>query len=251
MSRKRQSTFFPSTKRQRVVIDLTDDEDIPTLDNPICPITQEPIKEFGVTCVGSVYERKAIEQWLKDNTKDPLTGMELPTKVVKTVQDRTVLQSVKDDFVALTRLWNNGLWFKINSEEVYRKTKDRKVSFSDSPTDDVTGVDYTHKNLSNSVIRNKQFKSSSFIRSDLSDTKFFECDFSRCNFIGASLDGAVFVDCRFIGEEVSFYKASCNHTSFVNCSFEELNSWKEVREVSGIRRVLSDRLADVSTLVVR
>ena len=48
----------------------------------ICPITREPIKILGITCVGSCYDAMAIEKWLTTNKNDPLTGLYLSTKKI-------------------------------------------------------------------------------------------------------------------------------------------------------------------------
>jgi len=42
-----------------------------------------------MTCYGSVYEKEAIEQWLKSNSTDPATGQEVMNKELKPVDPLT------------------------------------------------------------------------------------------------------------------------------------------------------------------
>jgi len=38
----------------------------------VCPITQQIIEDPAIAADGHTYERKAIEQWLKENKKSPV-----------------------------------------------------------------------------------------------------------------------------------------------------------------------------------
>lgn len=40
---------------------------------PICPITQEPMKEPVIDHEGNSYEKKAILEWLKSSNESPIT----------------------------------------------------------------------------------------------------------------------------------------------------------------------------------
>lgn len=48
----------------------------------ICPITHSPMIDPVATADGHTYERYAITQWLETHDTSPLTGLELPTKVL-------------------------------------------------------------------------------------------------------------------------------------------------------------------------
>lgn len=47
-----------------------------------CPITTEPIKVYGMTVLGNVYEYEEIVNWLRDNNTDPITNQMLPSTFV-------------------------------------------------------------------------------------------------------------------------------------------------------------------------
>jgi hypothetical protein len=49
----------------------------------ICPLTKNIMKEPVMTKYGSNYEKIAIENYLKENNKDPLTGNYLTIKMLK------------------------------------------------------------------------------------------------------------------------------------------------------------------------
>lgn len=46
----------------------------------ICPITREAFEDPVVAADGYTYERSAIVQWLRNNSKSPMTNMELDHK---------------------------------------------------------------------------------------------------------------------------------------------------------------------------
>ena len=48
-------------------------EDLPDLEQFICPITQSMIKEPASTCYGHLFELEAIKQWVKEKGTCPLT----------------------------------------------------------------------------------------------------------------------------------------------------------------------------------
>src|SRR6056297_1025734 len=52
------------------------------MDSIICPITLEPIKEFGIICTGNIYEYDAIHKWLLDHNRDPTTNEILLTNFI-------------------------------------------------------------------------------------------------------------------------------------------------------------------------
>ena len=49
----------------------------------ICPLTKNIMKEPVITKYGSNYEKNAIENYLKENKKDPLTGNPLSLNMLK------------------------------------------------------------------------------------------------------------------------------------------------------------------------
>ena len=50
--------------------------------NFICPISFKIMKNPHQTTIGSVYEKDAIEKWLKTNNTDPLTNVILQNKMM-------------------------------------------------------------------------------------------------------------------------------------------------------------------------
>jgi len=52
-------------------------------DDYICPITQELMTDPVIISDGTVYERTAIEHWLRQNQKSPLTNLPLETTAIR------------------------------------------------------------------------------------------------------------------------------------------------------------------------
>lgn len=61
-----------------------------------CPITQMLFVDPVVAADGNTYEREAIEFWLKDHEKSPLTNIKLKNKELT---KNTVLKKLMNDFV--------------------------------------------------------------------------------------------------------------------------------------------------------
>ena len=57
----------------------------PTVEPPIefiCPLTLDVMINPVRTATGHVYEHDEIKRWLRTNTRDPITNLELPTRRV-------------------------------------------------------------------------------------------------------------------------------------------------------------------------
>jgi hypothetical protein len=77
-----------------------------------------------------------------------------------------------------------------------------------------------------------------FRGSNLSNIIFKNCTFGRWNFSYCNLNGCVFIDCTFHGEQTIFYKAT-GEPAFINCIVEDYKSWK--RYSGDIRDLLRNR----------
>ncbi|CAJ2638538.1 unnamed protein product [Trifolium pratense] len=58
----------------------------------ICPILQDVMDDPCVAADGYTYDRKAIEKWLKENEKSPMTNMALPHKIL--IPNYTLLSAI-------------------------------------------------------------------------------------------------------------------------------------------------------------
>jgi hypothetical protein len=67
----------------------------------ICPLTKNIMKEPVMTKYGSNYEKIAIENYLKENNKDPLTGNYLTIKMLK---PNLKLKNAIDEFLFENKL---------------------------------------------------------------------------------------------------------------------------------------------------
>lgn len=112
-----------------------------------------------------------------------------------------------------------------------------------------TGFGFQFINLSNITKQNGGYKSERFDFADLTNCFFNKCDFSRCTFIGAKLEGCTFVNCSFIGEQVSFYKAT-GTSRFINCRIERGTCWQTVTSENDVDEVLTERLLDDYLIIV-
>ena len=61
-----------------------------------CPITQMLFVDPVVATDGNTYERQAIEIWLKNNSKSPLTNLKLESK---NLTSNTILKKIMNDFI--------------------------------------------------------------------------------------------------------------------------------------------------------
>lgn len=78
------SQVLPVLERLKEVADRARDT-VPSVhpappDHFICPILKEVMNEPCVAADGYTYDRKAIEEWLQENDKSPITNLPLPNK---------------------------------------------------------------------------------------------------------------------------------------------------------------------------
>eukprot|EP00977_Amphora_coffeiformis_P004964 scaffold1058_cov163-Amphora_coffeaeformis.AAC.4 len=93
-------------EEEAAVIPVEDENDIDDNDTdrsilpnmPVCPISQEPMKDPVVAADGHTYERSAIARWLATSDKSPLTGAILPHKEL--VPNYMLLSSLREAAVA-------------------------------------------------------------------------------------------------------------------------------------------------------
>ena len=105
-----------------------------------------------------------------------------------------------------------------------------------------TGHRFQFISIENKFIQSKIFKSELFDFAHLKDCIFVNCDFSRASFIGTNFDGTYFRNCRFIGEQLNFYKSTIgNYLQFDKCTFEYLDRWEETDDINEIKIILKDR----------
>jgi hypothetical protein len=248
----------------------------------ICPITLEPIKVYGITCYGSIYEYDAIKKWLESNNIDPGTNLPLPTKALSKVDKSEYQEKNREQVKKNTLLWcyqyklivdsikkyNDIILIKnsidLKSFEKYNQMKrDQFINLEDNfyystlvcqgnvdSQDTIsrpcgTGQGLQFIDLSNLVIQNKNFKGCDFSFANLENTKFIQCNLSRTNFISSNLKNCKFLMCEFIGEETSFYKANVDSCIFFLCSMEYVEKWQRETNWSKQKEILKKRLYDV------
>ena len=106
---KEQTNEIINVKDKNTTKDINDakDENIKNISDIICPITLEPIEQFGFTILGSYYEYDKICEWLVSHNTDPVTNIYLPVKKItkfnpKSIDDLEKYKSQKQQF---TLLW--------------------------------------------------------------------------------------------------------------------------------------------------
>ena len=256
----------------------------------ICPISLCPIKDFGMTCYGSVYEYSVIKEWLIKNNTDPITNRILLTKFIVKLSpyDISNLEARKKDMLNSTRLWCTSFMLFNEAPEQYEKLLQIKKyieSFTGNElkvwneyvkeksklilknnlfrlTKDYdglirpenTGYDFMFLDLSNNlVLADKNYKSNNFSFCNLENITFLKCSLPRCVFIGTKLSGTKFIDCTFIGEEICFYRAEIkenNKAGFFGCKFEYAEKWVDTMDVEEIKNILISRKMDITNVVV-
>ena len=231
-----------------------------------CPITLQLINEAGITCVGSIYEYNVIKKWLENHTSDPLTNLPLYTLfVVKfSVDNVDALKDKANDIRHNTQLVDNsfslqtrsGLSYNILSETVINKDEtwnNYQNHFISSlqqkeiqniitrPTN--TGESFQFMNLTG-CFNHKNFKNHKFDFAILENCIFVSCNFSRTTFIGTTFHNVVFTDCKFVGEEITFYKANCVRAMFVQCEMEYVNKWITSKNPQEVTQILTSRFLE-------
>lgn len=56
-----------------------------------CPLTKKILIEPVITTIGTIYERNAIEEWLKNNSMDPLTKKRIANKLIPVYNLKTLI----------------------------------------------------------------------------------------------------------------------------------------------------------------
>lgn len=64
-------------------------------DEYICPISMEIMRDPVITCDGHSFDRASLEEWLKENVTNPLTGASL---ALKTITPNYALKRLIDNF---------------------------------------------------------------------------------------------------------------------------------------------------------
>lgn len=307
-----------------------------------CPITKVEISDYAMTCLGSVYERSAIQQWLQNNHTDPLTNLVLPTKNLFDVDPPFTVQNIQQQSAQCRFNMRNG-WGILTSisrlvkhREEHKQQKVAKMrkavnNFSDkqqwksysnavfdlilksdpSLQDELvtialekTGIELisninyaidskllnttsprmanpnpklgcglqfldlsTWKNVTQPIKLLKNIKQTypnfeirrftrlvsktvfpkglTMIGTNLSGITFYDCSFFRTDFSYADLSDVWFVNCRFSGEQLVFYKTLWNNnTSFIDCLIESFNK-HETKMVDQLQ--LTARGFDITT----
>jgi hypothetical protein len=209
---------------------------------PECSITLEPIKVYGITCVGQLYEYEAIVEWLKENDCDPLTNVFVPTRNVIRFEGSHVeaLERAKE-FKKLTLLWCPSFEFQLGeslriqfqkllalksdeqvkireyfeqfdflaygSEKANRAFNSRKDHWPKTrPFDTGCGLQFLY--LKEKVIEGICFKSEKFDFAVLENCTFIWCSFGSASFIGTQFNNCTFINCTLaFGGWSFFYKA--------------------------------------------
>ena len=234
----------------------------------ICPITQEPIINGGMTCNGQLYEYNEIVKWFEKSSNDPLTGLPLASTFVRKFninRSADIIEYLIKDARLSYKLWypfEHEVTIRLDYYQEKLKIKE-KFDFSSQIWKDYeimmsnkfifgteseelpmrpkhSGTELDFLNFSNATFENRQFKSRKFIFNNISNTKFISCDLSRVRMIGCELDGTIFQDCYFCGEEVCFYKVSGTFT-FINCKIEYTHKWIMTSDPSKFVEILKLR----------
>jgi hypothetical protein len=82
--------FAPSSS------EVADNENTEVPNRFICPITQDVMKDPVATQVGQVYERAAIEEWLRAHNTDPVTREKIKKNLIPLHFLRSEIQTFKD-----------------------------------------------------------------------------------------------------------------------------------------------------------
>lgn len=88
-----------------------------------CPITKVQIVNFTMTCVGSVYEKSAIQKWLQEHPTDPLTNLVLPTQLLFDVEPPFTLENIQKQSSQLRANMRNG-WGTLSTVSRLMKHKE-------------------------------------------------------------------------------------------------------------------------------
>lgn len=216
----------------------------------ICPITQMPIVNGGMTCSGHIFEYDAIIKWLKTSNINPSTGMPLGSTFVRKfdINDNSeIIEKLIDDakksysaWCPLEKSWND-------LEKLYREKLAIKNSF-DFQNDKWIKYDIMkrkrfpelsnkafmsaccNKNLidDGDIIERPHGTGSQFDFIDLSNLVIKEKSFKSQIFQFTNLNKTVFISCDL--SRVQFIGCNMNGTQFINCIFigEEVCFYKVI-----------------------
>lgn len=236
------------------------------MEQHVCSITLEPIKEAGITCVGSVYEYSVIQEWLTTHTTDPLTNLNLYTPFVIrfSIDDLEALEEKVRDVRLTTQLLDNTFGLKRRSELEFETLSKLlpNVNGKDWDIYQIVVMEHLRNKDYSSVIRpsntgscfqlltfsgsfcGHNWKGRKFDFALFKNCMFVECNFSRATFAGVKFDQVIFRNCKFIGEEISFFQADVKKLIFLDCEMEYASVWKTTRDPKEIKRILKDRLLE-------
>ncbi len=249
----------------------------------ICPISLEEIKTAGITCVGSIYDYDNITKWLTKNSTDPVTNLVLPTKLIarKVGLSKESLIKYADNIRTNTKGWNFPFklvndspiiydelaklkpntdtpeWIEYNLAKsaqidnyVDHSAYDKLCTGIEDKDDDMkrpknTSSGFQFITIQDKYISNKKFKLERFDFVHFKNCIFDDCDMSSTRFIGTIFDNVLFRNCSFIGEKISFYKATIGRgLIFDGCTVEYLEKWVTAESVDEIRKILANRLLE-------
>ena len=245
----------------------------------ICPITLEIIRDPVRTLAGIIYERHAIESWLRIHSFDPVTRLILPSNHLLPAGDVNqtpnefrkelrwticvpiyhVAIEMESKFVPgtvntlaysvarLLHLKNNPMLFYMNTPD--SDAIDRELGLVRSPG---TGSHFQCLDLSNEIITNTSFKCIDFRGTRFDRVVCMRVNFSRCNFSHSEIMKTAFVQCDFHGEQTIFVGARTSEkTKLIRCTVESHKSWNQAedfvesmraRELQIERRMVSNEI---------
>lgn len=251
----------------------------------ICPIGLTPIKIFGITVIGTLYEKDNITEWFKKSSVDPLTNIVVPSTFVKTLdnnrKNRENIQDICNDMKNSTMSWKRSLLYVFDSPKKhihllkiqhnidelkdlnrrawndYNKYKRSTIINFDSTEeqDDLidrpnnSGGSFQFIDLSNLSIRGCMLKLCKFDFANLTNTEFIDCNLAGCSFIRSNLTNCTFKRCNLTGDNVSFYNALTIGIAFYHCKFEFADTWKSTTYSSDIEKILKERGIKNSCLI--
>ena len=109
-----------TSKRFRAVIDESADEFL-------CPITQDLPLDPVIAEDGKVYDREAIEDWLKQHQRSPITNLAMGTKLVPATQIKNMIERmVRADALPEDKCaaWKKRIAQQKEVDEIRRKAED-------------------------------------------------------------------------------------------------------------------------------
>ena len=128
------------------------------------------------------------------------------------------------------------LYKKINARRIHLGLKNIKNTVFPN------NIDLSHLNLSRMNLNGLEQKGSILKETDLSHSLIKDCYFARCRFINCKMKKACFIDCNFIGEEVSFFQTDMQAAIFgINCRIEKGTTWRVITNWSEFKNELQCR----------